>query len=147
MGKLAYKIVGAFDTETTNIGNTADGYKAFPVLYQLGVIDCDVKDLTPDNVEELAHVLTFRDYDDLYNALDNLIATADGYVPVLLVHNLSFDMFSLAPYLNNKTCKVLAKTAQKPITITVTEDKKPVLVFLDTRFLDSKVCLRLFIIA
>lgn len=131
MGK-EYRVIGAFDTETTNLGNIAEGYKAFPILYQLGLLSCNVENLTIENCANNVTVDVFRDCESLYTRLETIISGNNNYVPVILVHNLAFDMYALAPWLNGHDCKVLAKTARKPITITVMDSGDPSLVFLDT---------------
>lgn len=128
-----YKVIGAFDTETTNIGDLIKGFEAFPILYQYGRVTTDVEDITPDNARDLIEVTTARYANEIYKCFDAAIEAASGYIPVVLVHNLGFDMYSLAPYLNNHSTRVLAKTAKKPISFTVQdESQKPLLVFLDT---------------
>ena len=129
MDKRPYRIVGAFDTETTNTGNILEGFKAFPVLYQLGTFAGDITDVTPDKIT----VDCYREHTQLYKALDGLIEKHSAEcVPVILVHNLGFDMYSLAPWFKGKQVQVLAKTAKKPITFKVLQDDIPAIVFLDT---------------
>lgn len=129
----SYRIVGAFDTETTNYGNPLTGLVAYPILYQLGLFDCDIKEIYSNNVKDVVDVFTCRKCTDLYNELNNYLAKARAYVPVILVHNLGFDMYSLAPWLLTKNVRVLAKTARKPISFQVLNDEgKPKLVLLDT---------------
>ena len=128
-----YEVVGAFDTETTNYGNAAIGYKAFPILFQLGLVNEKVEKITPENSSNHICVETFRKAEDLYKRLDMLINKPRETIPVILVHNLGFDMYSLAPWLRTKWTRILAKTAQKPISIQILDDdEKPKLVFLDT---------------
>ena len=132
MASREYRVIGAFDTETTNIGSTCEGYNAFPILYQLGLFDCGIEDITPDNCAELVNVSLYRHAHELYENMDALLEPSE-YVKVVLVHNLGFDMYSLAPWINEHPNRVLAKTARKPITITILDDdENPVLVFLDT---------------
>ena len=133
MDKRRYQVVASFDTETSNCGDIASGYFAFPCLYQFAELECHITDLKPENANNVVKVSTFRDHVALYEYLDNFISKASGYIPVVLVHNLGFDMYSLAPWLNEKDVRVLAKTARKPISIQVlNDDGKPALVFLDT---------------
>lgn len=128
--KKPYRVIGAYDTETTNIIEQTDIY-AFPVCYQLGIIDCKITELNSLNVREHCDVRIYRHAVDLYERLDAI--QARDYVPVLLCHNLAFDMYSLAPYLKDREVRVLAKSARKPITFTVLDDNgKPRLVFWDT---------------
>ena len=130
---VRYEVIGAFDTETTNIGNAATGYRAFPILFQLGLIGEKVEKITPENSSKHIKVETFRKAEALYSRLDILINQTRDYIPVILVHNLGFDMYSLAPWLRTKRTRILAKTAQKPISIQILDDnEQPKLVFLDT---------------
>ena len=128
-----YEVVGAFDTETTNIGDIASGYRAFPILFQLGLISAQVQDIKPDVAANLIDVYTYRYAEELYTHLDKLINKTSGRIPVILVHNLGFDMYAIAPWLMKKKTRVLAKTAKKPISFQVLDDEdNPKLVFLDT---------------
>ena len=131
---LPYKVIGAFDTETTNVGNIQTGYKAFFTSYQLGILKTSIQEVTPENVFNNVDVSLFRKCEDLYSALNKLISTCSGFVPVLMVHNLGFDAYALGEWLNLQDhVKILAKTATKPITITVCDElKAPKLVFWDT---------------
>lgn len=128
-----YKVVGAFDTETTNIQSFEQGFIAFPVLYQYGHVLTDVESITPDNAEASIEITIARRETSIYACFDADIEHAKNYVPVILVHNLGFDMYALAPYLQRHSVRVLAKTAKKPISFQVQDpDGKPLLVFLDT---------------
>lgn len=128
-----YKIVGAYDSETTNYDD--DGRKvAFPILHQLGMLtNIELADVTPENVERSVNVSMFRDTLDLYRALDDLITQDLDFIPVIMCHNLAFDMYGLSPWLSRHEVKVLAKSERKPITFTILdEDGRPALVIWDT---------------
>lgn len=130
---VRYQVVGALDTETTNYGDPAIGYCAFPILYQLGIINEKVEKITPENSDKHIKVETFRECEKLYTRLEILMNKSRDFIPVILVHNLGFDMYALAPWLRRNNTRILAKTAQKPISIQITDDNdKPRLVFLDT---------------
>lgn len=131
-GGKPYRIIGVYDSETTNIDRP--GYHAaFSVLHQLGILACDVRDVTPENVRDACHVEMYRHALDLYDAMDAIAGEARPYVPVICCHNLAFDMYSLAPWLETKTVRVLAKTRRKPITFTIMgDDGNPALVIWDT---------------
>ena len=138
-----FQIVGAFDTETTNIKDGIS-FKAFPILFQIGLIDCPIKKLNPENANELITVATFREHEKCYDFLDSIIGKYSNVIPVILVHNLSFDMYSLAPWLVDKEVKVLAKTARKPISISLLDENgETQLVFLDTLGLFMKSLARM----
>lgn len=136
MGKRSarkpYRIIGAYDSETTNI-HTRESIYAFPVTHQLGIINCPVEEITLANIQQVCSIDIYRHAVDLYSRLDE-IADADlPYVPVILCHNLSFDMYGLSPYLDGRDVKVLAKSQRKPITFTILDEKrKPCLVIWDT---------------
>ena len=127
-----YRIIGAYDSETANIVNREAIY-AYPVSHQLGIIDCPIEDITAGNVEQHCAITIDRHAVDLYTRLDAIANSQLPYVPVVLCHNLSFDMYGLSPYLESRECKVLAKSQRKPITFTILNDAgKPALVIWDT---------------
>lgn len=127
-----YKIIGAYDSETTNI--VIDGkHKAFPILHQLGILRCDIEEIDASNVEDMTDVSLYRHSLDLYARLDEICDEDFDYVPIILCHNLSFDMYGLSNWFMRHDVKVLAKSARKPITFTVSDDNgKPCLVIWDT---------------
>lgn len=128
-----YRIVGAYDSETTNYDDAGE-ICAFPILHQLGLLqDTLIQEVTCENVEQVCNVHMYRHSLDLYSALDDIASGSVPYVPVILCHNLAFDMYGLAPWLNRHDVRVLAKSARKPITFTVQDDEgNPVLVIWDT---------------
>ena len=128
-----YRIIGAYDSETTNYDDHGV-ICAFPILHQLGLLDgTDLADITPDNVEEHVHIELYRHSIELYERLDSIVDTVADYVPVILCHNLAFDMYGLSSWLARHDVRVLAKSARKPITFTVrNEDGTPALVIWDT---------------
>ena len=128
-----YRIIGAYDSETTNID--IDGIPcAFPILHQMGLLDeTPLKDIDSANVTEHVDVRLFRHSLELYAFLDSIIETEFNYIPVILCHNLAFDMYGLSCWLERYEVRVLAKSARKPITFTILdEDGKPRLVIWDT---------------
>ena len=60
-----YRIIGAYDSETTN--TTIDGKPcAFPILHQLGLIDgTPLKEITPSNVDDHIQVEYYRNSVDI----------------------------------------------------------------------------------
>lgn len=127
-----YRIVGAYDSETTNIDDKGKRY-AFPVLHQLGLIDCPIEDVNGENVEQHTNIQLFRHTLELYERLDDLTAMQNDFVPVICCHNLSFDMYPLASWLESHDVRVLAKSCRKPITFTILDENgKPSLVIWDT---------------
>lgn len=128
-----YRIIGAYDSETTNI--KVNGVPvAFPILHQLGIIDgTPLDDITADNVEQHIDIEMYRHAHDLYARLDDLVNAHSDYVPVIICHNLAFDMYGLSPWLNSHDVRVLAKSARKPITFTIRDENgNPALVIWDT---------------
>lgn len=128
-----YRIIGAYDSETTNHEHNGE-HIAFPVLHQLGLLDgTPIDEVDSHNVEKVTNVKLFRHSLDLFEYLDSLIETQRDYVPVILCHNLAFDMYGISPWLSRHDVRVLAKSARKPITFTVRgDDGKPSLVIWDT---------------
>lgn len=117
-----YRIIGAYDSETTNI--TIDGIpKAFPILHQLGLLDgTPLDEIDASNVEEHTQIELFRHSHELYTRLDDMVSRETGYVPVILCHNLAFDMYGLSGWLSRQNVRVLAKSARKPITFTICDE-------------------------
>lgn len=131
-GYKPYRIIGAYDSETTNISDGVDK-SAFPILHQLGLIDVPINTIDNDNVEKLTRLYLYRHSLDLYGALERIAQANVGYVPVVCCHNLSFDMYGLAPWLNEHDVRVLAKSQRKPISFTILdESEQPRLVIWDT---------------
>lgn len=128
-----YRVIGAYDSETTNLDDHGD-HIAFPVLHQLGLLDgTDLLDIFPDNVEEHVHIELYRHTLDIYERLDELVERESEYVPVIMCHNLAFDMYGLSSWLSRHDVRVLAKSARKPITFTIRDENgKPALVLWDT---------------
>lgn len=120
--QIPYRIIGAYDSETTNV--KIDGIpSAFPILHQLGLLDgTPLEQITADNVEEHTQVELFRHSFELYERLDDIVSRHSDYVPVILCHNLAFDMYGLSSWLNRHDVRVLAKSARKPITFTVLDE-------------------------
>lgn len=128
-----YRIIGAYDSETTNYNQNGD-ITAFPILHQLGLLDgTPLEEINADNVEEHTHIELFRHALELYARLDELVSSHSSYVPIILCHNLAFDMYGLSPWLARHNVRVLAKSARKPITFTIKDENgKNALVIWDT---------------
>ena len=127
-----YRIIGAYDSETTNYEKDGERF-AFPVLHQLGILTIPIEQVEPSNVVENVEIELFRHSLELYERLDEIAGTDFDYVPVVLCHNLAFDMYGLSHWFARHDVRVLAKSARKPITFTVLgETGKPSLVIWDT---------------
>ena len=129
----SYKIIGAYDSETSNVRKGTQ-HLAFPILHQLGLLDCNIEDVTAENIEQHCHISLYRHSIDLYEKLNEIVNTEYDYVPVICCHNLSFDMYGLSPWFDSlDNVRVLAKSKRKPITFTVKDEgNNPRLVFWDT---------------
>lgn len=128
-----YRIIGAYDSETTNLDKGGNKI-AFPIIHQLGFIDgMPLDEITPENVENAVKIELFRHSLDLYGKLNSIMEKHLDYVPVILCHNLAFDMYGLSPWLSRHNVRVLAKSARKPITFTIMDESgNPALVIWDT---------------
>lgn len=136
--KRPFKVIGAYDSETTNYiqGLTK---AAFPIVHQIGLIDIKIEKITAENVEDNTRIYIFRHTVELYEFLDKLSARKLGFVPVLVCHNLAFDMYGLASWLQTKNIKVLAKSQRKPISFSVLDDDdEPLFVIWDTLIFSQK---------
>lgn len=130
-----YRVIGAFDTETSNIDVPIK--TAYFALYQLLTLDVPLEMVNGANVREVSNVSMFRHHEELYSAFDGILEDEHEYIPVIAVHNLSFDMHAISSWLMEKqdagyVVEVLAKTPQKPIKFTLKRDKRPCLVIWDT---------------
>lgn len=129
-----YRIIGAYDSETTNISK-GFSKRAFPILHQLGLLDCPIEEVHSSDVEGHVTVSMYRHAVEIYARFDDIAAQELPYVPVICCHNLSFDMWGLSPWLASKQVRVLAKSQQKPISFTILSEedgKTPRLVIWDT---------------
>lgn len=127
-----YKIIGAFDTETTTIKEGLK-YKAFPITYQLGILKTDIEKIDKSNYLECVDVQIYRKHEEFYSTLDIMLEVYKDFVPVILVHNLGFDMYSLFHYFINYEIRPLCKTSTRPIAFTIQDTEgNPLLIFLDT---------------
>lgn len=127
-----YRIIGAYDSETTNLSDGMEK-QAFPILHQLGLIDVPVNQITATNVESKTRLYMYRHTVELYESLERIAQAVVPYVPVVCCHNLSFDMYGLAPWLAEHNVRVLAKSQRKPISFTILDDEdKSRLVIWDT---------------
>ena len=116
-----YKIIGAYDSETTNY-DMRGKHVAFPILHQLGLLYRDVTEVDSTNVKSACTVELYRHSVELFARLDELCETVRDFVPVICCHNLAFDMYGLSPWLDGRKVRVLAKSCRKPITFTILDD-------------------------
>lgn len=132
--KNNYKVMACFDTETNNDQSSKS---ASAVCYQLSVLHShivDCREIFNENVNRLLTVTIDRHFTGVCARFDELIryGKAEGIVPVVMVHNLAFEMWILSSYLNAHETTVCAKSTVKPLTISIMENDNAVLVFWDT---------------
>lgn len=131
-----YRVFAAYDSETSNIIRPFERPFAFPVTHQIGILDESInyRDITNDNVRDLVEVEIYRHAVDAFELFDDILAFDLGFCPIVMVHNLSFDMWGISPFFASHDCKVLAKSATKPISIKImNDDGVPGLMFWDTQ--------------
>lgn len=127
-----YKIVGAFDTETTNMTNR----RAFTHLYTLNIIH----DL---QTYEEPDVTLYRSPMAMMGALDDIIEAFNGtgFTPIITAYNLMFDLVTLMPLIRSEyAVSVTAKSGTNVYTLdvmTVEDEPRCVLRFWDTFWLDT----------
>ena len=134
--QIPYKVMACFDIETNN---DIKHNTAYAVTYQLSVltshlIPCSA--ITNNVVKDLLDITIDRDYKDICKRFDDLILYGkDNFiVPVIMVHNLSFEMWVLSVYLKKHVVDGCSKSTSKPLTIVIHDEdtNDPVLVFWDT---------------
>lgn len=127
-----YKIVGAFDTETTNLEDRT----AFAHLYTMNIIHSITEYDEPD-------VVLYRDPVSMMSAIDDIIEAFkdSGFVPILTAYNLMFDLATLLPYIRSEYgVQVSARSGTNVYTMDImTEEEDPqcVLRFWDVFWLDT----------
>ena len=129
-----YKIMACFDTETSN---DDDNRSASAICYQLSrlnlnMIPLDIID--NDNVKSYLTITIDRHFDDVCARFEDIIeeGLSFGIVPVIMVHNLAFEMWILSSYFNRNNCEACCKSTVKPLTITIIREHSTVLEFWDT---------------
>ena len=129
-----YKILACFDTETNNNSDKT----AYAICYQLSILSVTtfhLADIDNTNVNSLLDVSIDRHFTEICSRFDNLIefGKQSGIVPVVMVHNLAFELWIISSYLNRFDCSACCKSTVKPLTITLHDDSgNPILVFWDT---------------
>lgn len=133
-----YKVVAAYDTETTNLPD----HTAFVSLYILNDLR-DVGSLRDYTVDcESEHITFDRDLDAFIPRLEDLMRSGseNGYVPVVAAYNLMFDMQTLMGVLSQMyDIRVTAQSSTHVYTLDLyaSEDADaPLLRFWDTFFLE-----------
>lgn len=130
-----YRIAAIFDTETTNIGESAET-RAYPILY----IFNDLRDIPLESYDpDTDNVRFYRRTSEALAYIDDLITygRAHGYVPIIAAYNLMFDMQTLMLDLaQSYTIEVNAQTATSVYTLDLCVDGNVVCRFWDTFYLE-----------
>lgn len=134
-----YKIVCAYDTETTNIGS-GNNTRAFPILYicnDLRSVDISKYDYQHDN-----DVRFFRHTDEMLTYIDDLVSygAENNIIPVVCAYNLMFDLQSILAELALKyKMSVNAQSATSAYTLDLMDEngKIKLLRFWDTFYLEQ----------
>lgn len=141
MKRNLFKVVGAYDTETCNIGRGTDT-RAYPILYIYNdFVNLPLEEYVPDDSRE--QVCFYRHGNELLSKLDSVIESGveGGYTPIVCAYNLMFDlqplMFELAA---SYRLKVAAQSSTNVYYLDLCDfdDSNRVLLrFWDTFFLEQ----------
>lgn len=141
MKRVKYAISAVFDTETCNLGQTADTAHAIPILY----IDNDIRniDLTEYEPDKDDFVSFFRYEDEYIDRLTDYIkwGRVTKQVPIVCAYNLMFDLQSLMEELSHRyDIDVNAQSSTNVYTLDLLskDTGKVVLRFWDTFHLDMR---------
>lgn len=134
MGKSIYKIVGSLDIETNNDPHNLN---SFGVCYQLSLLNdfsTGLETLNKENIYDNINIYIERHYEDLFKKLDGVVTKGfvENIVPIILVHNLSFESVMLSNYFNNYEVKNVSKSSTNPVLITLLKNGVELLEFWDT---------------
>lgn len=139
-----FKVVGAYDTETCNIGSGAET-RAYPILYIFNdFADVPLSEYVPDDPRETVYF--DRTVEGFMCRLEDCIARgrAEHYTPIVCAYNLMFDLISVLPLLaDSYQLMVAAQSSTNVYYLDVFEpgvDPKegaPILRFWDTFFLEQ----------
>lgn len=131
-----YRVVGAFDTETTNI-KTGEGYRAFPVLFiYLDVEHVDIDSCDIDGLRD--HVRYFRTADTFVSHVVKICARPRTYVPVICAYNLMFDLQSIIyPLAQRYDMRVTAQSSTNVYTLDICNGDDVLLRFWDVFHLET----------
>lgn len=133
---VIYKVVAAFDTETTNL-KVSSGYSAFVVCYQFNDLSaCDLREYEPNKGE---HIYIYRSKAEALRFIARCIEEAAGaYIPVICGYNLMFDLQTLFYDLaHTYKLAVNAQSSTNVYTVDIVNaSDKPILRFWDTFHLE-----------
>lgn len=141
MKQNRFKVVGAYDTETCNVGRGIDT-RAYPILFIYNdFAEVPLAEYGPDDSRE--RVCFFRRGNEFLAELERVIATgADaGYIPIVCAYNLMFDLQPLMAELSaSYRLKVAAQTSTNVYYLDLYDFGNPeriLLRFWDTYFLEQ----------
>lgn len=134
---VEFRVVGAFDTETCNIGK-----RAYPILYIFNDLrNVDLNEYEPDCEGE--HITFDRTISEFLPRLSDLMddGMANDYVPVVCAYNLMFDLQTIMHVLaEHFDLRCNAQSSTHVYTLDVyanEEDSVPLMRFWDTFFLEQ----------
>lgn len=141
MRRVKYAIAAVFDTETCNLGNTAETARAIPILYiDNDIRDVDLTNYTPDVDDNINFYRYEQDYLERlreYIKWGKIVKS----IPIVCAYNLMFDLQSLMEGLNDEyEIEVNAQSSTNVYTLDLSEKSsgKVVLRFWDTFHLDMR---------
>lgn len=132
----SFRVVAAFDTETTNIKVGSD-WRAFVICYQFN--DLHTVDLASYAPNAGEHIYIYRNKEQALNFIQACIDAAAGeYVPIICGYNLMFDLQTLFyDLVLNYRLAVNAQSSTNVYTLDIVDnDEKPILRFWDTFHLE-----------
>lgn len=137
--KIPARVMACFDSETVNVSRIK---RSLPVCYQLGVSYTPIEDIAPENIT----AAIYRDIEPVHRAFDTLITAgmAMGVAPVVMVHNLAYDIHFLMDYIDCKdaegyTITCCFKSSIKPLSIKICDESGNArLIFWDTLSFSGK---------
>lgn len=141
MRRVKYMIAAVFDTETCNLGTTADTAHAIPILYiDNDIRDVDLTNYTPDRDD---HINFLRYEGEYLERIREYIKWGKivKRVPIICAYNLMFDLQSLMERLSDEyDIEVNAQSSTNVYTLDLSEKSscKVVLRFWDTFHLDMR---------
>lgn len=138
MGKkepIKFRVAVAYDTETCNIGKGFDT-RAYPVLFIFNdLTGAPIEEYEPDKTDKVTFI---RRELEAVEYLENVIAAASGYVPIVCAYNLMFDLQPLLELLAARyDMRANAASTTNAYTVDLMKDGKTLLRFWDTFHLEQ----------
>lgn len=132
---IKWRIAGAYDTETCNIGTGFDT-RAYPVLFIFNdLTSAPIEDYEPDKTDRITFL---RHEEEAIGYLEGVIEVAEGYVPIICAYNLMFDLQPILELLAERyDMRANAASTTNAYTLDLMRDDKPILRFWDTFHLEQ----------